>query len=96
MDNNEEYESPYCKLCENCGIDGCCSYINCFRNLIKNSDCDYGNTYLKDAIFDRLLIKKTMELIDDLKEKKIDSEQFLAKFDIEWSNIYDQTYKIND
>ena len=45
--NNEEteqYESPYCKECDACGHEGCCSPLRCkFKG-----NCDYGESYLLD------------------------------------------------
>jgi len=43
---DNDYESPYCKKCEACGEDSCCSYTTCFSALVEESKCDYGRSYL--------------------------------------------------
>ena len=83
MEENEEY-SPYCKLCESCGESGCCSYTNCFSKLVKNSDCKYGKTYLKDLYLDYRTVKMVFELVERLeKEPDYSKEQFLVDFKID-------------
>ena len=40
----EDNESPYCKECEACGHEGCCSPVLCkFKG-----ECAYGESYLVD------------------------------------------------
>jgi hypothetical protein len=46
-DNKPEEESPYCPICESCGVDGCCSPLNCHHH----PDGHYCGSHLKDLKF---------------------------------------------
>lgn len=53
----KEQYNPYCKSCEGCGEDGCCSYINCaISSIRKNKKCDYPETYIDHLLFDKTLL----------------------------------------
>lgn len=94
---SEELEySPYCKLCGNCGEEGCCSHIGCFSNLIKNPECEYGKTYVKEAILNHETNKMVFNLIEILeKDQNYSKEQFIEDFRSEYSKLLDVRYSLN-
>jgi len=76
----KEYNSPYCKVCNSCGDDGCCSAIACEQS----KDGSYCETHLKDLKFGYLMYKDMYDLItDDEGKKKLDE-----MFDKNWDLIY--------
>ncbi len=85
-------ESPYCKKCDACGEDGCCSYISCFRQLIKDSNCSYGKTYLNDMLFDNRMLDVYRDAIEHLKNGKISIEAIQDFIDYKMDMIYDEIY----
>lgn len=80
MDKEEDY-SPYCKVCEGCGEEGCCSPIHCEQS----QDGEYCKGYLRDLKFGYLMYKDLYDLLKDDEEskKKID-----AIYDINYKFIY--------
>jgi hypothetical protein len=93
VNNDNDYESPYCEKCEACGEDGCCSYTTCFSALIEDSKCSYGRTYLKAAILDKKLVKLSFEIFSKLEKKEITAEQAVIEFDEGWHKCYDSVYR---
>lgn len=71
--------SPYCKICEACGIEGCCSPLACHHS----PDGEYCKGYIKDLRFGYRMFKDTWDLIpkDPETQKKLDK-------------IYDENYEI--
>ena len=93
VDNNEEDYTPYCELCESCGEDGCCSHINCFRALVNANDkCKYGETYVREAIFNKKLATLTYELMQNIKEGKVDPNLVVEVFNRRWNDLWDEVY----
>lgn len=92
----ERNESPYCELCGGCGEDGCCSHLNCFRTLIQNPKCDYGKTYLADAMFAEKMYELGFKIFQKLKKHEITSDEAVVEYDenydIIWNEIYNQKY----
>lgn len=88
------YDSSYCELCGGCGEDGCCSYLKCFKSLIENPKCDYGETYLKDAQFADKLYTLGFNIIQKLKNHQLTSdeavEEYENEYDIIWNEIYNK------
>lgn len=64
IEDEEDY-SPYCKVCESCGEDGCCSYLSCvFASIDLNKECDYGETYKGEALLRHYVYNKLWNLIE--------------------------------
>ena len=77
----EEVYSPYCKSCDACGHEGCCSPMQC----TFGKDCQYKETYLNDLKLSYLNCQDLHNLIYDSGNKElIDKVQ----------NIYDENYDI--
>ena len=94
--NKKEVQySPYCELCGGCGEDGCCSYIGCFSALIDNPKCDYGRTYVKDAILNKKLLSLTFELFDKLEnDEAYTKEMFIFEFNEKSDVLYNERFDI--
>ena len=80
--------SPYCKKCDSCGEEGCCSPLRCFANWKRPSGCKYGETYRKDLILAYLMYDELSRIIDDSGDEKL---QRLAKE--KFDKIFDEVYK---
>lgn len=89
-----EGESPYCRTCDSCGEDGCCSYVNCFRELIKNDKCDYGESYLKDATFSYYVANLGNDVINKLENGLYDAALAVQEYHRQWKAIYDKIYSL--
>ena len=89
----QEQSNPYCKICESCGHDGCCSFIKCFSKLIANVDCDNGATYLKDAKFAYSIYQLSEEIMNKLENGLYDKDLAVMEYRKEWNRIYDKIYK---
>ena len=85
--------SPYCKLCNSCGEDGCCSHLNCFRALIKSPKCKYGETYLADANFVKKIYDIACDIFAKLEQKEISSDEAVVEFNNGFDEAYDATYE---
>lgn len=48
MADDQIENSPYCE-CGACGESGCCPVGKCFHYLISQSNCKYGEGYLKES-----------------------------------------------
>jgi len=87
--------NPYCELCSNCGEEGCCSHIACFSHLVENPKCKYGETYVKQAIYNKELAKLSFNLFDKLKTGELTSEEAIKQFETEdekiWNEIFETT-----
>lgn len=75
----EEPYTPYCKICDTCGEDGCCTALACEQH----EDGKYCVTYLRDLKFGYLMSKDLYELIADDPKYKDRLEK-----------IYDENYEI--
>jgi hypothetical protein len=88
--------SPYCKLCDSCGEEGCCSPLRCMWKCMvteKPKKCEYGEWYAYDIKFSYLLTNMYAEQIDLFRNNKITKEQFLEDTITKWDEIYDIVYK---
>lgn len=92
----EEKYSPYCKKCGGCGEDGCCSHINCFRSLIEDDTCEYGESYLRAAMLDRDIAIMGGEVINKLENGLYDANLAVKEYHKQWEEIYDKIYTKND
>ena len=79
--NNEEY-SPYCKECDSCGEEGCCSPLVCKQD----PKGDYCQTYLKD-------LKFGYKMYNDLMDLLAEDEKYKQEIDEIWNKNYDSIYK---
>jgi len=78
--DEEKEESGYCRVCGNCGEDGCCSALHCaYANMVTypHPDCDHGINYYLDIEF-------AYEMFHELYEKYQDEEIF----DRIWDEVY--------
>jgi hypothetical protein len=77
--NNEEWESPYCSVCDACGEEGCCSALCCHQS----PNGDYCSGYIRDLRFGYRMYKDMWDLIpkDTETQEKLDA-------------IYDKNYDI--
>jgi len=78
----DKLESPYCPICEACGVDGCCSATACQQH----PDGYYCKTYLKELQFTYRMYHRLMELIDG-------DEKYKEQIDKIWDETYDNTFK---
>lgn len=84
-------ESPYCELCTGCGEEGCCSHISCYRALVNKVGCSYGETYLKEVIYNKLLLGAIFEKGATMKKE---GDSFLdGILQVEFDKVYDQVYR---
>lgn len=88
VDTNEMAEeidySPYCKECEACGEEGCCSALQCSQS----PNGDYCATYLMDLRFGYAMNKWAETYLID----KLTDEQ-RALYNEVWDNHYDLIYE---
>ena len=84
--DDEEYQ-PYCKNCNSCGEEGCCSPFNCFSTLFKDEKCKYGEKYLLDIKFSEELNDKLTELIHDTNDQEL-----INKYHQIFSELFDKIY----
>jgi hypothetical protein len=87
----EEY-NPYCELCGGCGEDGCCSHINCFRQLINSPKCEYGETYLNDAKYAREMSHMSAEIFSQLETHEITADQAINDYEVKSNLIFKEIY----
>jgi hypothetical protein len=80
-------EIPYCPKCESCGVDGCCSPMSCFNQLVKDKNCRYGKSYLLDVKFSLELSDALIGLIDDGTDLALKSQ-----YEKIYSKIYTKIY----
>lgn len=78
----EDDYSPYCKVCDGCGEEGCCIPTFCQQS----PDGKYCESYLLDLKFGYLMFQELHELIynDPLYEKEVKTI---------YNRIYDEIYK---
>ena len=96
MSKKKSNYNPYCELCGNCGEEGCCSHIGCFSTLVKNPKCDYGFTYVKEAILNHNTNKMVFELVDKLeKDENYTKEQFIKDFNSKYDELLDERFSNN-
>ena len=82
-DKTENY-SPYCSICDSCGVEGCCSPMSCQQH----PDGDYCKSYLRDLRF-AYVMNRWFEnnLLDQLTEEQKDA------YNKEWDIAYDKIYQ---
>jgi len=96
---NYIYVPGYCKLCDSCGEEGCCSPISCmWKCMVEESPtkCQYGERYAKDLMFSYNMNKIYMKYIELLRNNKITKEQFIEKIDNEWDEMWDEIYSVKN
>jgi len=89
-------EPSYCKTCDSCGEEGCCSPISCMYKCMdenKPKNCLFGKGYARDLHCAYLVQKSQLRLIFELREGEINQEEFLQKVDEEWGHIYEYIYE---
>ena len=85
MENNKANE-VYCNECDSCGEDGCCSHINCAR--VRLAECKYGDTYLKQIMFNDAFIKALFQ-----DAKKVLGKEAQEYLDFLFDRVYNEIYK---
>ena len=79
----DKESSPYCPICNACGVEGCCSALACQQN----PDGDYCDGYLKDLRFGYAMNEwVTKNLYDKMPQDLKD------QYDKEWHESYKQFY----
>ena len=94
QENNKDYIG-YCKLCDSCGEEGCCSPIGCLRQHMivdRNKDCEYGDIYFKNILFGYKSAQMYSQIFDDLKTGKLELKEAIELEEKSWNNIYDYIY----
>ncbi len=81
-ETNEESYSPYCKICEACGEEGCCSAMCCQQH----SEGDYCQGYLKDLKFAYVMYREIYNMVSD-------DPKYKEKIEELWHQTYDNIYK---
>jgi hypothetical protein len=82
-DKTENY-SPYCPICDSCGVEGCCSPMSCQQH----PDGDYCKSYLRDLRFGYVMNRWfENNLLDQLTEEQKDA------YNKEWDTAYDKVYE---
>lgn len=87
MKKSDLYElgDSYCKSCGSCGESDCCSFFTCLKkSVLKNKDCRYGETHLKEIKLYYDLGKKLYDLI--LEKGNIENVRVVNK-------IYDELFE---
>jgi hypothetical protein len=77
----EEY-NPYCKICEACGEEGCCSAICCQQD----PEGDYCQGYLRDLKFAYAMYREIYGWI-------CEDPQYKDRLEILWEETYNTFYK---
>ena len=87
---NKNEDSSYCEMCTSCGVEGCCSPVNCaYNNMVKhkNKKCMYGETYFKDLQFAYLMYGEAYDLIS-----KTENAELFNKYNKIYDKIWDDVY----
>ena len=95
QENNNTDWTGYCKLCDSCGEEGCCSPIGCLRQHMivdRNKDCDYGDRYFRDILFGYKTAQMYSAIFDDLKTGKLELKEAIELEVKQWDNIYEWVY----
>ncbi len=77
-----EYISPYCKECDACGEEGCCSPLKCKQTETG----EYCGIYLDELHFTYRMYKDIMKLIQH-------DEKYKQQIDEIWETNYNKTYR---
>lgn len=93
LEQKEEEYNPYCKGCNSCGHDGCCSWLNCFKSAIKHENCEYGESYIQDAKLANEMANASSKIFEKLRKQEITALEAVALYDKTYSEIYDKIYK---
>lgn len=87
----------YCQICQACGHDGCCNFIQCYSKLISlhkgEDECQEGEGYLKDARMYFNVAQLGEEIINKLENKQYDAGLAVQEFRKEWDVIYNKIYE---
>ena len=59
-EDDEDYENPYCEVCESCGEEGCCSV----EKSLLGHNCKYGEYYAKEVYYNEMLIDELLKLLE--------------------------------
>lgn len=74
-DYETEDNTPYCKVCNGCGEDGCCSSLNC----TNDENGKYCHTYFRDLQEDKRMFNLLYNFLS-IKYKNVNNE-FWERFD---------------
>ena len=85
-EDKEDYESPYCGVCESCGEEGCCSV----EKSILGHGCKYAQWYAKDVYFNEVLINELLKLLKSMGVCR-DETGDVVKDPI--GDVYDRAFK---
>jgi len=90
----DDDSSYYCELCTACGIDGCCSAINCIATVMefRPKKCLYGKGYLVDIQYTEFMNKIHCEIFDRLEKKEIDADQAVKEWHESFKTGHDAFY----
>ena len=84
MTDKSKDNSPYCSICDSCGVEGCCSPMWCQQH----PDGDYCKSYLRDLRFGYVMNRWfENNLLDQLTEEQKDA------YNKEWDTAYDKVYE---
>jgi len=84
--SKQNYNSPYCSVCDACGEEGCCSALACQQS----KDGDYCESYLRDLKFHYALEKwASNEIIRKLPK------DLQKKYNDKWDDLWEIYYKKN-
>lgn len=81
---DEEEYTPYCRICEACGEEGCCSPLQCKHH----KDGKYCGGYLRDLKFGYTLSNIFEEKIYDKM-----SDELKKEYDELWDEQFDRHYR---
>jgi hypothetical protein len=76
--------SPYCPVCNACGVEGCCSALACEQS----PDGDYCDGYLKDLRFGYAMNEWFSKNLYDKM-----SQELKDQYDKEWDGAYNRFYR---
>ena len=74
--------SPYCKICEACGEEGCCSAMCCQQH----PEGEYCQGYLMDLKFAYTMYREIYNMVSE-------DPKYKEKIEELWHQTYDNIYK---
>jgi hypothetical protein len=74
--------SPYCKICEACGEEGCCSAMCCQQH----PEGEYCQGYLMDLKFAYAMYREIYNMVSE-------DPKYKEKIEELWHETYDNIYK---
>jgi len=79
----ENEYSPYCKICDSCGEDGCCSAVHCQQH----PEGSYCKSYLNDLKFGYRMFNSLSNYLDS-KGIKFEDEEYDKIYNENWDLTY--------